>query len=396
MNSRILLFSILIILTITIAPITVYGETWNVRIPAGSAEIDAPAHYLPTEISIRPGDKVEWGNADTVTHTVTSGSLELGLTGIFDSGFMDPGSRYTVMFEKNLGETKYFCKLHPWMIGIVNVVELEPGFQVFHNVGSDVSKSPIDVPYKVGRNLVSIDVDTVRKSLTFSFVGKINNDEFVAYLPDALIKNPQSVWINDKQTTNYQTTKENDITILAMTLGDYVQQVKVVGTEVIGKANPKEHVLVNQINGVLGKKFYEHDDEIKISGIIQNPVQLYEISLEVISPKGVTVFHKDIPLINSTKFSETVSTTGVLREFGEYQAKITGESAKSLFLKFEYGIAPKEFQSPLKQMKSGIDASNVMCNEGFELLMKISNGKAVCLNESTATIMLQRGWADYF
>ena len=396
MNSKIPLFSVLVFFVITIVP-TAYGETWKVQIPAGSAEPDATAHYLPTEISIRPGDKVEWGNADTVNHTITSGSLELGLTGIFDSGYMGPGSRYTVMFdEENLGEIQYFCKLHPWMIGILNVVELDPGFQVFHNVGSEVSESPVDVQYKVERNLVGIEVDTVRKSLTFNFAGKINNDKFVAHLPDTLIEDPQSVWINDKQTTDYLTTKENDITILSMTLGDHVQQVKVVGTEVIGKPDPKEHVLVNQIDGVLGKKFYESGDEITISGIIQNPVQLYEISLDVISPEGVTVYHKVIPLIESTKFSETVLTTGILREFGEYQIKITGESAKSLFLKFEYGILPKEFQSPLKQMRSGVDARDVICNEGLELLMKISNGKAVCISESTATIMLQRGWADYF
>ena len=395
MNSKIL-FSVLVFFVITIIP-TAYGETWKVQIPIGSAEPDATAHYLPTEISIRPGDKVEWGNTDTVNHTITSGSLELGLTGIFDSGYMGPGSRYTVMFdEENLGEIQYFCKLHPWMIGILNVVELDPGFQVFHNVGSEVSESPVDVQYKVERNLVGIEVDTVRKSLTFNFAGKLDNDKFVAHLPDTLIEDPQSVWINDKQTTDYQTTKENDITILSMTLGDHVQQVKVVGTEVIGKPDPKEHVLVNQIDGVLGKKFYESGDEITISGIIQNPVQLYEISLDVISPEGVTVYHKVIPLIESTKFSETVLTTGILREFGEYQIKITGDSAKSLFLKFEYGILPKEFQSPLKQMRSGVDASDVICNEGLELLMKTSNGKAVCISESTATIMLQRGWADYF
>ncbi|MDH5665579.1 MAG: hypothetical protein OEY10_04715, partial [Nitrosopumilus sp.] len=80
----------------------------------------------------------------------------------------------------------------------------------------------------------------------------------------------------------------------------------------------------------------------------------------------------------------------------EYQVKITGESAKSLFLKFEYGIIQQEIQPPLKQMRTGINASDVICNEELELLIKTSNGKAVCLSESTATIMMQRGWADYF
>jgi plastocyanin len=396
MDSKILLLSILVLIFV-LSPTIVHGETWRVQIPAGSAEINAPAHYLPSEISVRPGDKVEWGNADTVVHTITSGNLELGLTGIFDSGLMGPGSRYNVTFDEgNIGEIKYFCKLHPWMFGIVNVINLDAGFQIFHNVGSDVSESPVDMAYKVERNLVSVDVDVIRNIITFDFVGKINNDQFTVVLLESLIKNPQSVWINDKQTTNYELTKINDLTTLTMTLGEHVQQVKVIGTDVIGTDVPKEHVLVNQINGITDKKFYESGDEIIISGIIQNPVQLYEISLDVISPKGVTVYHKDIHLIDSTKFTETVPTTGTLRDFGEYDVKITAPSAKSLFLSFEYGIMPDEFQSPLKQMRSGVDSSDVICNEGLELFMKISNGKAVCLSESTGMILMQRGLVDYF
>ncbi|MGV7226293.1 MAG: cupredoxin domain-containing protein [Nitrosopumilus sp.] len=396
MDSKILLLSILVLIFV-LSPTIVHGETWRVQIPAGSAEINAPAHYLPSEISVRPGDKVEWGNADTVVHTITSGNLELGLTGIFDSGLMGPGSRYTVTFDEgNIGEIKYFCKLHPWMFGIVNVINLDAGFQIFHNVGSDVSESPVDMAYKVERNLVSVDVDVIRNIITFDFVGKINNDQFTVVLLESLIKNPQSVWINDKQTTNYELTKINDLTTLTMTLGEHVQQVKVIGTDVIGTDVPKEHVLVNQINGITDKKFYESGDEIIISGIIQNPVQLYEISLDVISPKGVTVYHKDIHLIDSTKFTETVPTTGTLRDFGEYDVKITAPSAKSLFLSFEYGTMPDEFQSPLKQMRSGVDSSDVICNEGLELFMKISNGKAVCLSESTGMILMQRGLVDYF
>ena len=75
--------------------------------------------------------------------------------------------------------------------------------------------------------------------------------------------------------------------------------------------------------GVTDKKSYEKGDEIVISGEIKNPVQLYELTLDVIAPQGNTVYHKVIPLIDSTKFTETVSTSGVFRDFvfrdfGEY------------------------------------------------------------------------------
>ncbi|KER05298.1 hypothetical protein AAA799E16_02064, partial [Marine Group I thaumarchaeote SCGC AAA799-E16] len=39
----------------------------------GNLTASFPAHFLPAEISIRPGDKVQWENGDAVIHTVTSG-----------------------------------------------------------------------------------------------------------------------------------------------------------------------------------------------------------------------------------------------------------------------------------------------------------------------------------
>ena len=391
------LFSFFLIFLVILVPLNAFGEVWKVQIPSGSAESEASAHFLPSEISIRPGDKVEWGNTDTIDHTITSGTLETGIDEKFDSGFMGPGSRFTVMFtEEDLGEIKYFCKLHPWMIGIINVVNLEDDFQVFHNVGHDVSDSPVDVAYKVQRNLVGIEVDVRNNSLTFDFAGKINNDPFVVKLSDDLIKEPQTVLVNDNQTSNYELTKTDGANIISIVLGQGVQQVTIIGTDVIGTADPTKHLLVNQMYGITDKNFYERGDVITISGKIQNPVQMYEIFLDVTSPTGDSVYHKVIPLVDSTKFSETISASGVLREFGEYDLKITAPSAKGVFLSFEYGIAPKEFDSPLKQTKSGVSPGDVICNDELVLLMKISTNNAICVSKSTADILLERGYADYF
>ena len=397
MNFRFSLFSILFLLAFTIVLPTVYGEKLEVKIPSGAANPEGPAHFLPAEVSIRPGDTIIWGNADTVPHTITSGTLESGVTDMFDSGHMAPGGAFSVFFdEKDIGEITYFCTLHPWMTGIVNVVNLAEGFQIFHNVGSGVFDSTVDMMYKVQRNLVNVDVDTVKNSLTFNFAGKASNDQFEAILPEKLIKDPQSVWIDDVQITHHEFKKTDGFVTLVVTLPDSAQQVKVVGSDVIGAVDPKPSVLINQIFGITDKKFYGQGNEIIISGEIKNPVQLYEITLDVISPKGVTVYHKVIPLVDSTTFTEIVPTSGALREFGEYTVKITGPSAKSLFLSFEYGIVPNEFQSPLKQMRSGVASDDVVCNEGLVLYMKTSDGRAVCLTESTGKILMQRGLMDFF
>jgi len=52
------------------------------------------------------------------------------------------------------------------------------------------------------------------------------------------------------------------------------------------------------------------------------------------------------------------------------------------------------YSSPLKQYKSGIPAQNVQCREGLQLVMKVSNGHPVCATPSTASRLLQTGWAE--
>ncbi len=49
--------------------------------------------------------------------------------------------------------------------------------------------------------------------------------------------------------------------------------------------------------------------------------------------------------------------------------------------------------SPLHQMNAGIDAAEIECREGFSLLMKESNGAAMCLKADTALKMIERGIA---
>jgi hypothetical protein len=49
--------------------------------------------------------------------------------------------------------------------------------------------------------------------------------------------------------------------------------------------------------------------------------------------------------------------------------------------------------SPLKQMKSGIAASDVICKEGLELIFKVSDDSAKCVSSMTASTLVSRGWA---
>jgi len=94
-----------------------------VSVPAGSAVPgceDTNECYLPYETRITAGGTVSWINDDSAAHTVTSGTVTAGVTGVFDSGIFMSGSVYEFTFD-DAGTYDYFCMVHPWMTGKVIV-----------------------------------------------------------------------------------------------------------------------------------------------------------------------------------------------------------------------------------------------------------------------------------
>ena len=76
--------------------------------------------YLPYDATISVGGTVTWSNDDTAAHTVTSGTIDAVLTGVFDSGLFMAGTTFEFTFD-DAGTYDYLCMVHPWMTGIINV-----------------------------------------------------------------------------------------------------------------------------------------------------------------------------------------------------------------------------------------------------------------------------------
>ncbi len=94
-------------------------QTHEVTIPTGTSTPGCEEKlecYLPYELSVNVGDTIIWTNIDTAAHTVTSGSLEEGMDGVFDSGLFMSGNTFEFTVQ-NSGEYDYFCMVHPWMTG---------------------------------------------------------------------------------------------------------------------------------------------------------------------------------------------------------------------------------------------------------------------------------------
>ena len=106
-------------------------------VPAIAAEAPSPAPaaatvhivnfaFSPATITVVPGTVVTFVNDDAEPHTATmlrpaphdkAAAADLGA---FDSGGLDTGDRWTHAFAKP-GTYRYFCALHPMMLGVVIV-----------------------------------------------------------------------------------------------------------------------------------------------------------------------------------------------------------------------------------------------------------------------------------
>ena len=83
--------------------------------PAPTAEVKiAKFEYGPKEITIAPGTKVVWTNADETPHTVASNDKS------FASKGLDTDDKFEHVFSKE-GDFGYICTVHPFMTGVVHV-----------------------------------------------------------------------------------------------------------------------------------------------------------------------------------------------------------------------------------------------------------------------------------
>jgi len=98
-------------------------KTKTVSMPSGTSVPgceETNTCFIPSSVTINVGDTVSWSNDDTAAHTVTSGLPTDGPDGNFDSSLLMVGKTFDVTFD-NSGSYDYFCMVHPWMVGKVQV-----------------------------------------------------------------------------------------------------------------------------------------------------------------------------------------------------------------------------------------------------------------------------------
>ncbi|HKU32346.1 MAG TPA: plastocyanin/azurin family copper-binding protein [Candidatus Nitrosotalea sp.] len=78
--------------------------------------------FNPQLLQVTAGSTVTWKNTDQYSHTITSGSPYDKQVGTdFDSGVISPENEFSFTFQ-DAGTYHYFCEIHPWMRGQINVI----------------------------------------------------------------------------------------------------------------------------------------------------------------------------------------------------------------------------------------------------------------------------------
>lgn len=100
-----------------------FSNIVKISILSGASVQGAP-DYDPDTPAVPKDALIKWVNDDTVPHSATSGKgfSEADYGKLFDSGFLDPGTSYSVPAATvGEGEHPYFCQVHPFMTGTVKV-----------------------------------------------------------------------------------------------------------------------------------------------------------------------------------------------------------------------------------------------------------------------------------
>lgn len=145
--SIIILFAILISIPISQVFADNLTIPWKITIKTNPG-INSTS-FWPPELHARQNETIQWINNDTIAHTITSGVLDHPdyVGKIFDSGIIKPGGTFSLKIPSDVWSGYYyFCKIHPWMTGKIDIGTAYLGVSPDFNIETDKeSYSPGDI-----------------------------------------------------------------------------------------------------------------------------------------------------------------------------------------------------------------------------------------------------------
>jgi len=112
-------------------------------IQQGAANRTVLEPFVPVGIKIKSNSTITWKNNDFMSHTVTSPAIKSGI--IYPSGSNEGPSDFSYTFQ-NKGIYNYFCRIHPYMGGVVYVDTDETEREIVDVTNKSIQNTFIEIP----------------------------------------------------------------------------------------------------------------------------------------------------------------------------------------------------------------------------------------------------------
>ncbi|MFB5616590.1 MAG: PEFG-CTERM sorting domain-containing protein [Nitrosopumilus sp.] len=239
-------FSLLAVFTIamTLGISNAFAEVATVSTPQGTSVPGCEATnecYIPYEITINVGEEVTWSNDDSAAHTVTAGSASDGPSGVFDSSLFMAGTTFSHTFEE-AGTFPYFCMVHPWMEGIVNVGTSEvtttstPQPELISEKPAEESQVSVSLDHEIsGGQVTSMTADGSQNSVIIE-VDSTDDGQITVTLPrdvvDATIGDEDDEFfvLVDNEEVAFEETKTSTDRTLTIEVPAGTETIEIIGT----------------------------------------------------------------------------------------------------------------------------------------------------------------------
>jgi len=223
-----------------------FAETVTVSIPQGTSVPgceDTNDCFMPSEVTINPGDQITWSNEDSAAHTVTAGSVADGPSGAFDSSLFMAGTTFSFQFDDE-GDFPYFCMVHPWMQGIVHVgtsetISAEPisaKQPELISAPTESSQVPITLDHEIsGGEVISMTADGDANSVIIEIESK-DDGSITVTLPrdviDATVgeEDDEFFVLVDNEEVDFEETRASTERTVTVEFPAGAETIEIIGT----------------------------------------------------------------------------------------------------------------------------------------------------------------------
>ncbi len=107
----------------------------------------------------------------------------------------------------------------------------------------------------------------------------------------------------------------------------------------------------------------------------------------------IEAFSEELYQDTTQLLSDTQGIAEELRKRGyEVEAGVSTTDGLKPMITISKPALTNDVKSPIIQVKQGIAPSDVTCNDGLELVFKVSDNSPACVKPNTAVKLIQRGW----